>query len=475
MITKLLKPSLFRRLFFWQMLVILLALAINFSWSVWSQVYAPGTGGIDRDLRLQVNAVAAFASLKPGAEYASAVAREVRRLNASSTHFKATDEDFGWQIWRTDGTLLSSDGLARSFAPSPPGSISKLERTQRGPWIVMANTSDDGQLWVVVGQSEAFFSQWDRMLTQQAMVVPLVYAVVLLLALWLAAWQGLRPLKDLGDRIAERPAGSARALGNASATLLELRPIVEALDGYAHREAALRAQEKRFFADAAHELRTPLAVIGAQAHVLEHAQTPDEQAKALTTLQSGVQRAGDVLSNVLTLTRLDSADLNASLPDWLDLPELLRERVAVHAPRSVALGHNLGVVDGPALALRGHRAMLCAALDNLIDNALRYTPAGSRIDLAWGTSGPQAWIALEDDGPGIALPDQERVFDRFERGPNAQDVPGSGLGLAIARGVAVMHGGTLALEASTKTTGATKVTAGVGCRFVMRLPNHQTD
>ncbi|MBK7655210.1 MAG: sensor histidine kinase [Betaproteobacteria bacterium] len=102
-------------------------------------------------------------------------------------------------------------------------------------------------------------------------------------------------------------------------------------------------------------------------------------------------------------------------------------------------------------------------MDNLIDNALRYTPPGSQVDIAWGTDGSHAWIAVEDDGPGIALPDQDRVFERFERGSNANQTIGSGLGLAIARGVAVLHGGSLELEA--------RPDGQPGCRFVMQLPS----
>jgi signal transduction histidine kinase len=463
MINKLLKPSLFRRLFFWQMLVILLALAINFVWSVWSQVYAPGSGGIDHDMRLQVNAVAAFSALNPTPGHADAVAREVRRLNAGSTSFKATDADFGWQVWSAAGELLSSDGLTGSFAPCPPGSMDALVRYQRGNWLIMGNSSADGKLWVVVGQTQAFLSQLDRKLVLQAFVVPLVYAIVLLLALWVAAWQGLRPLQVLGERIATHPAGSAEPVGNAATHLLELMPITQALDGYAQREAHLRAQEKRFFADAAHELRTPLAAIGAQAHVLSHEQAPDLQAQALAALQSGVQRAGDVLTKVLMLSRMDAADADLPLTDTVDVPCLLRDRVAEHAPRCLVTRHNLGLMDGPSLQVLGNRAMLAAALDNLIDNALRYTPPGSQVDIAWGTDSSHAWITVEDDGPGIALPDQDRVFERFERGSNANQTIGSGLGLAIARGVAVLHGGALELEA--------RPDGQPGCQFVMQLPS----
>jgi signal transduction histidine kinase len=215
-------------------------------------------------------------------------------------------------------------------------------------------------------------------------------------------------------------------------------------------------------------LRTPLAVIGAQAHVLSHERSPDKQAQALATLQAGVQRAGDVLSNVLMLSRMDAANANTLATEAIDLPEFLRDRVAEHVPRSMVLNHNLGLLNEPAETMpmfQGNRAMLTSALDNLIDNALRYTPPGSQVDVAWAIfEGREVWITVEDNGPGIEKPDQARVFQRFERGPLAHLAPGSGLGLSIAKGVAAIHGGTLILEPRPSCC---------GCRFVMRLPLHR--
>jgi two-component system OmpR family sensor kinase len=185
----------------------------------------------------------------------------------------------------------------------------------------------------------------------------------------------------------------------------------------------------------------------------------------LHTLQHGVQRAGDVLSKVLTLSRLDAAPAGMTLDavTRVDLGELLRERVAEHTPRAMDYGIDLGLLDGPSVSVSVNVSLLSVAMDNLIDNALLYCPPGSHVDVSWGQQDAQAWWAVEDDGPGIAPEQRTLVFERFERGASSQDVAGSGLGLAIAREVAQKHGGTLRLD---------EPASGRGCRFVMMLVGH---
>ena len=462
MIGKLSRPSLFKRLLVWQVLVLGLAVGADFASNVW-RTYQPKTGGIDRAMYLQAAAVARFTALNPSPANAAAVAREVKQLNEGNTNLPIKDTDFAWQVWTTSGQLLSSDGMATTFAPVPPGSLETGLRHDRGDWRLIAVTSPDGKIWAVVGQTLSFYSQLDVLILRQMITLPLICVGILIVALWLATWRGLKPLQQLSQRIAARDAGSQAPIADTTRDPLELHPITAALDAYAVREAELRATEKRFFADAAHELRTPLAVIGAQAHVLSQERDPAQHAALLQSLQQGVQRAGDVLSKVLTLSRLDSAGAGAVLTtvDAVDLGDLLRERVAEHALRAMDGGHDLGLSDGPAVRVAVNSPLASAAIDNLLDNAVRYCPRGSRIDVSWSLQDGNAWWAVEDDGPGIPLAQQERVFKRFERGVASHEVTGSGLGLAIAREVALKHGGTLHLELPA---------SGRGCRFVMVLP-----
>lgn len=139
--------------------------------------------------------------------------------------------------------------------------------------------------------------------------------------------------------------------------------------------------------------------------------------------------------------------------------------MAEHTPRAMDCGIDLGLLDGPSVPVSANVSLLSAAIGNLIDNAQRYCPSGSHVDVSWGLQDGHAWWAVKDDGPGIALAQQARVFERFERGASSQDVTGSGLGLAIAREVAVKHGGTLRLD---------QPASGRGCRFVMMLAGQAT-
>jgi two-component system OmpR family sensor kinase len=459
---KLRQPSLFKRLLAWQALVMLLAVGTSFGWNVW-QAYQPKTGSIDRSLFLLAEAVARFSALNPSPVHTSAVARQVKQLNKDNATLPTQDTDFAWQVWTSSGQLLSSDGMTQTFALSPPGSLETGVRHDIGDWRLMAAQSPDGKVWAVVGQTRTFYSQLDALVLRQMVTIPLVYVTVLVIALWLATWRGLKPLQHLGQRIALRDAGSREPLTDAAHDPLELRPITAALDAYALREAELRANEKRFFADAAHELRTPLAVVAAQAHVLAQERDPSRYPDMLHTLQHGVQRAGDVLSKVLTLSRLDASPAGRALDSTtrIDLGELLRERVAEHTPRAMGSGIDLGLLEGPDVPVDVNVSLLSVAMDNLIDNALLYCPPGSHVDVSWGQQDGHVWWAVEDDGPGIAPAQQALVFERFERGTSSQDVAGSGLGLSIAREAALKHGGTLHLDVPA---------SGRGCRFVMELP-----
>jgi len=464
MIRKLRQPSLFKRLLAWQALVMLLAVGANFGWNIWL-AYQPKTGSIDRSMYLLAEAVARFAALKPTPEHAAAVARQVKQLDKDNATLPTKDTDFAWQVWSTSGQLLSSDGMTKTFALTPPGSLVIGIRHDQGDWRLMAAQSPDGKVWAVVAQTRAFYSQLDALVLRQMVTIPLIYVTVLVIALWLATWRGLKPLQQLGQRIAMRDAGSREPITDAAHDPLELQPITAALDAYAVREAELRANEKRFFADAAHELRTPLAVIGTQAHVLSQERDSTRHPDMLRTLQNGVQRAGDVLSKVLTMSRLDAspAEIALDTATSVDLGELLRERVAEHTPRAIDREIDLGLLEGPSVPVNVNAPLLSAAIDNLIDNALLYCPKGSHVDVSWGQQDGHAWWAVEDDGPGIDPAQQALVFERFERGTASQDVAGSGLGLSIAREVALKHGGTLCLEAPA---------AGHGCRFVMTLAGH---
>jgi signal transduction histidine kinase len=219
---------------------------------------------------------------------------------------------------------------------------------------------------------------------------------------------------------------------------LELDTLVAALNDKLARVQSALKRERDFFADAAHELRTPLSAIAAQAHLIVAEREPAERERAAAALQSGVVRAARVLNRLLLVNRLDAAP-GASAMEPVELSELAEDAVRDLQARADASGHRIGIAAEP-IRQRADRESLHAALECLLDNALKYTPAGTQIIVSVHRDGAETVVAVRDNGPGIPSDLHERAFTRFER-LGRTDQEGSGLGLAIVQRVAQLHGG----------------------------------
>jgi two-component system OmpR family sensor kinase len=204
------------------------------------------------------------------------------------------------------------------------------------------------------------------------------------------------------------------------------------------------AAQRAFVADAAHELRTPLAALKLQTQLARDSEGAERTA-ALGELEGGLDRATHVVRQLLTLARLEPGAEAAPSRAPVALTELARQTVADHAVLAERGHVDLGVAaareDAIALADGGALRTLLA---NLVDNAVRYTPAGGRVDVSTGVDGGRPWLEVADTGPGIPAAERERVFDRFYRLPGTA-ASGSGLGLAIVRAIADRNGATVAL------------------------------
>jgi len=206
--------------------------------------------------------------------------------------------------------------------------------------------------------------------------------------------------------------------------------------------------QRRFTADAAHELRTPLAALKLQVELAERTEAPATQAAAFAELKAGVDRATRLVEQLLTMARLEpEAPARSFAP--VDLPSLAKDAIVARAPLAMEKRIDLGLTRAADVAIRGDPASLATLLANLLDNALRYTPKGGRIDVAVDDADGHAVLSVADTGPGIPELERERVFERFHRGAPDDDpaVPtGSGLGLSIVRRIADAHGAIVALE-----------------------------
>jgi two-component system OmpR family sensor kinase len=364
-----------------------------------------------------------------------------RTLAQSAAHRAGPELDFTIQIWGENGLLY----VSRPEALLPPAAGSGFS-TVDGPggrWRVYAIASG-GQM-VQVGQPLAVrgdlaFQAATRTLAPLALLLPLLALLV-----WRIVGSGLAPLQRLARAAAVRTAASLEPFAETGVPV-EALPLVRALNDLLFRLRAALAAQRAFVADAAHELRTPLAALKLQLQLAERASEGEARAAALAELAGGLERGTHLVQQLLTLARLDpGAGQQAPAFATVSLPELVRQAVADHALLAEAKGIDLGAarVEEGAL-VRGDAASLRTLLVNLVDNAVRYTPAGGRVDVSAGVAEGAPYLDVADTGPGIPGPERERVFGRFVRLPGAGE-SGSGLGLSIVRAIAERHGALVAL------------------------------
>ena len=276
------------------------------------------------------------------------------------------------------------------------------------------------------------------------LVQPMVLGLpVLLFLLWYSIRRGLDPLRALAREISRKRAEGLTPI-ELGTSPEEIRPMVLALNGLLQGVNRAMENERCFTANAAHELRTPLAAIQAHLAAARAASEPGERDQSLDQLQRGLERSIRLVGQLLTLARLDPEQ---ALPDGepLDIRELLESVCAEIAP--LALGRDQVMeltVAGDLAPLTGNGSMLAMLFANIVDNAIRYTPNDGHIAINAYQRQSGLCVDVTDDGPGIPAAARERVFERFCRLAD-QSKPGTGLGLTICRRIAELHGASIEL------------------------------
>ncbi len=293
--------------------------------------------------------------------------------------------------------------------------------------------------------------------TPVLLVIPLSWFVV--------GWAMNRSLRRLDLLVAEIGARGAEAGApiDANGAPTEVVPLVESLNGLIGRLSAAVSAQKRFVADAAHELRTPLAALQIQVDVLRSPHRKDEAA-AISSLAQGVLRATLMTNQLLRLARLDE-----TTPPQLasvDVRALLTDCVAELVPLADLKGVDLGLIETTSACCLGSEVELKALFGNLIENAVKYSPAGGRVDVSLKLEGKDAVVEITDSGPGIAREAMPRIFERFFRADTLHGT-GSGLGLAIVKQVADRHG--FALSVANRADGSSGVRACVVMKMTAAL------
>jgi two-component system, OmpR family, sensor kinase len=268
---------------------------------------------------------------------------------------------------------------------------------------------------------------------------------------WLIS-RSLAPVERMRKQVAGRAADDLSPLPDAGLPL-EVLPLVRELNLLFERVRRAFTAQQEFVADAAHELRSPLTALKLQAQALRRAHDEGSREAAITRLNDGIDRAIQLMGQLLVLAREDGEADAAERSQRVELQEVARQAVADVLPNAQAKHIDIGLASAePSVWVRGQPEPLRILLRNLLDNAVKYTPDGGQVDITLAMPQGVASLAVEDSGPGIPEAERERVFDRFYRTPDAR-ATGSGLGLAIVKAIAGRHGASVLLGSSAKLGG----------------------
>ncbi|MGB0129929.1 MAG: ATP-binding protein [Rhodocyclaceae bacterium] len=361
-----------------------------------------------------------------------------------------------FQIWDAGGNLRlrSAGSPKRRLSPQEQGFSDVL--LEDDSWRVFS-LRDPGKRFVVqVGEHEHFRDELAEKIAEN-MLSPLKIALpVLAFLLWIGVGRGLAPLAEINRQLARRAPDRLEAVDAGSAPA-EVRPLVITLNKLLEKVRTALENERRFTADAAHELRTPLAALKTQAQVALAARDVASRQHALRQVLTGCDRASHLVEQMLTLARLDPQAGTPTLQP-VDLRRVAAEVIGDLTEAALAKDIDLGLDGNEALMASGDGAMLAVLLRNLVDNAVRYTPRGGTVAVGLQARPEGPALVVTDNGPGIATDDRERVGRRFYRvlgtGEN-----GSGLGLSIVQRICELHGARLSLEPADQERGLRVVVA----------------
>jgi two-component system OmpR family sensor kinase len=340
------------------------------------------------------------------------------------------------QIWDRDGVLVYWSQAGMGLPVPATEGYSTIHHNGRD-WRVYTLVQGSHALQVAQAQDERA-----AIATQTALrtLVPFIALIPFFgVLVWFGVGRGLEPLDAMSKAVSKR---RPDALGPLSESALpdELQPLAASLNGLLARLADAIAAQRRFTADAAHELRTPLAALKLQLDLARRANGPQQRAAALDDLEAGVARASHVVEQLMTLARAEPEAM-AQRRTQCDLVAIAKDAIVARAALAADKEIDLGLAHETPASVNGDPASLGILLSNLIDNALRYTPRGGRIDVSVDGDESGATLVVADTGPGIPAEARERVFDRFYRGEDNGE-PGSGLGLSIVKRIADAHGAT---------------------------------
>jgi signal transduction histidine kinase len=350
------------------------------------------------------------------------------------------EEEFYVRVLAKDGTVLYvSHPDIKVPLPSTLGfSTQKYLNKQWRFFAIKVN-----QETIQVAQSLRLRKNTIKETAISLMASQLLFIPFLVLLIFLAIRKALSPLSILSDEIQHRHSTDLKPFPDHQLPV-EIKPLVQSLNIFMGKLSDMVGVLKRFTSDAAHELRTPITALKLQLSLLEQAKTKDEQEIAIQSLKIGVGRTEQLISQLLTLARIEPNNRLREI-QRLNLLQLVKESIEELLPLAHEKSIDLGLTNGEVAIIDGVQHEIKVLINNILDNAILYTPNYGSVNISLYNNSEHAILEVNDTGPGIAIDDFERVFERFYRGEN-KDTCGSGLGLSIVREIVLQHGAIIKLS-----------------------------
>ena len=358
-------------------------------------------------------------------------------------HGHLDDDALAFAIYSSDGKMLLNDGENGRDIPyhyRRDGFDNGRLKDDNDEWRFLWLSAPNGKYRIVVGQEWEYRQEMALDIVTSQLTPWLVALPLMLILLIVLLARELRPLKNLALALRQRSPDATDRL-ETKGLPTEVRPLLDALNHLFERTQEMMTRERRFTSDAAHELRSPLAALKVQTEVAQLSlDDPAAQEKALNQLHTGIDRASRLVDQLLTLSRLDSLE-NLDDVQPIALADLLQSAVMdnYHPAQQAGIEMRLNI-NAPQVVRAGQPLLLSLLVRNLLDNAVRYSPRGSVVDVTLEAN----HFTVRDNGSGISDADLARIGERFYR-PPGQEQTGSGLGLSIVKRIAALHGMRLTL------------------------------
>ena len=418
---------------------------------------APGVIGSDRRLKEAAVALMAHVSIKQGQVALDPDPNRKPPL--------PRPDSIRYALRDAQGRLLAGDPqmpvVAMSSETSQQLALTQIDRRSLRTLTTRFDTPA-GVITITVADTSGTSEPEARLGFMSTLLWDFVQLDLTLVLVWVGIQLGLRPIRRLRDEIARRSPLDLRPIVETSAPR-EIAPLVITLNRLFGMLRTSVQSQQQFIANTAHQLRTPITGMQAQLGLLMAEPAAQPVKARLLTLQEGVKQLAHSANQLLTLARADSSANLSAKNQAVDLQAIVGEVVAKFFDRALQSNIDLGV-DAHSVSVFADPSLLDDLLSNLVDNALKYTPAGGSVTVSAGRSNGRPYLAVEDTGTGIPEPERPRVRQRFYRMPNSPG-HGSGLGLAIVDEIARLYDATLTLGSGAN---------GAGTRILIQFPDSGT-